>query len=174
MSNGFIHIYTGRGKGKTTAAIGLALRAKSRGLRVLFMQFMKGSAESGEIGILKKISIATKKFSKIRSPLFYPDTDKMELRKETVKAISQIKKIMQNDKFDMIILDEFNCLLSRGILTESAAIELISKKPARLELVLTGRGATRRLIAVADYVTEMKVIKHPFAKGAKARKGIEY
>ncbi len=81
---------------------------------------------------------------------------------------------MEDKKFDMIVLDEFNCLLDEGLLTEGEAIDFISNKPVDLELVLTGRGTTKKLIQAADYVTEMKMIKHPYSKGIRARKSIEY
>lgn len=81
---------------------------------------------------------------------------------------------MQNERFDMIILDEFNCLLAEGLLTDNEAIDFISHKPEHMELVLTGRGATKRLIEAADYVTGMKMLKHPFSRGIRARRGIEY
>ncbi len=174
MKHGCVHIYTGEGKGKTTAAVGLAIRAKSRGLKVLFVQFMKGGADSGEINILKNISVTTKKFSRIRSPYFYPDINRKQLKKDVNEAVAYIKKIAAGAGFDMLILDEFNCLLAEGLLTDEAAVDLILNKPEQLELVLTGRGATKRLIEAADYVTEMKIVKHPFSKGIKARRGIEY
>lgn len=135
---------------------------------------MKGRTSSGEIRVLKNISVTTKNFPKIRSPYFYPDIDKKQLKKDVSKALSYIKKIMKENRFDMIILDEFNCLLLEGLLTDNEAIDLISYKPEELELVLTGRGATKRLIKTADYVTEMKMIKHPFSRGIRARKSIEY
>lgn len=174
MQQGCIHIYSGEGKGKTTAAVGLAIRAKSRGLRVLFAQFMKGSADRGEISILKKLSVTTKKFPQIHPPYFNPDIDREKLRKEVIKALEYTKKVMKKGNFDMVILDEFNYLLAESLLTEDEAMDLISHKPDHLELVLTGRGATKRLIQTADYITDMKMIKHPFSKGIKARKGIEY
>ncbi|MBI4688784.1 MAG: cob(I)yrinic acid a,c-diamide adenosyltransferase [Nitrospirae bacterium] len=174
MSTGCIHIYTGEGKGKTTAAVGLAVRAKSRGLRVLFVQFLKGGADAGEVSILKDISVTIKKFSDIQSPFFNPDIDRGQLKKDVDKALAYVKSVMQKEGFDMIILDEFNCLLVEGLLTEDKAVDFISNKPDRLELVLTGRGATKRLIEAADYVTEMKMIKHPFSKGMGARRGIEF
>ncbi len=174
MQKGYIHIYTGNGKGKTTAAIGLAIRAKSRGLRVLFVQFMKGGTEAGEISLLKKLSISTKKFSKILSPYFHPEADRATLKKEVANALMSIKKIMRKESFDLIILDEFTHLISEGLLTEKDAVDFISDKPGALELVITGRGAPENLIAVADYVTEMKMIKHPLTSGIKARKGIEF
>lgn len=174
MTKGFIHVYTGHGKGKTTASVGLAIRAKSRGLKVLFVQFMKGGADSGEISILKKISVETKKFNKIRSPLFDPGINRKELKKEVDKAILELREIMLSGRFDIIILDEFNCLLPGGLITESEMIDFIAHKPENLELILTGRGATKKLLSIADYVTEAKMIKHPFTQGIRARKGIEY
>lgn len=174
MSKGCIHIYTGEGKGKTTASVGLTVRARSRGLRILFVQFMKGGATPGEINLLRDIHVSIKKFSKIRSPYFNPDIDRKQLRKYVDEAITYIEDVMNNKNFDMIVLDEFNCLITEGLLSEDRAVKLISSKPANLELILTGRGATKRLIQTADYVTEMRVIKHPFSKGIKARKGIEY
>lgn len=174
MKHSYIHIYTGDGKGKTTAAAGLAVRAKSRGLKVLFVQFMKSDIEKGEISVLKDLSVTIKKFSKISSPFFNPNLNKDQLKKSTAKAVNFIKKIMQNEEFDMIILDEFNCLLSEKLITEDEALDLISNKPSSLELVLTGRGATKKLMEKADYVTEMKMTKHPFSGGLKARKGIEF
>ncbi|MEW6214144.1 MAG: cob(I)yrinic acid a,c-diamide adenosyltransferase [Nitrospirota bacterium] len=174
MRKGLIHIYTGEGKGKTTAAVGLAIRAKSRRLRVLFAQFMKGNKKGGELELLESLSIKTKRFNRVLSPYFYPDIDKEKLKRETNKSLKNIKKIMSSDDFDLIVLDEFNCLIPEGLLTENEAVDLITHKPERLELVLTGRGATERLIKAADYVTNMKMIKHPFSKGIMARKGIEY
>ncbi|MCE5194219.1 MAG: cob(I)yrinic acid a,c-diamide adenosyltransferase [Nitrospiraceae bacterium] len=174
MKHGCVHIYTGKGKGKTTAAVGLAVRAKSRGLKVLFIQFMKSDVDKGETNVLKNLSVKIKKFSKISSPFFNPDINRDQLKKNTTKALSFIKKITRNEKFDMIILDEFNCLLSEKLITEDEALDLILNKPSSLELVLTGRGATKRLIRNADYVTEMKITKHPFSNGVKARKGIEF
>ncbi|MBM4135267.1 MAG: cob(I)yrinic acid a,c-diamide adenosyltransferase [Nitrospira sp.] len=174
MRKGLVHIYTGEGKGKTTAAVGLAIRAKSRGLRVLFAQFMKGDKKGGEIELLKKLSIKTKRFQRVLSPYFYPNIDKEKLKFETYKSLKNINKIILSNDFDLIVLDEFNCLIQEGLLTENEALELISNKPANLELVLTGRGATKRLIEIADYVTEMNGVKHPFYSGISARKGIEY
>jgi len=171
---GCIHIYTGEGKGKTTAAVGLAIRAKSRGLRVLFAQFMKGRASTGEVNILRDISVTVKRFYRIRSPFFYPDIDMEQLKKNVDEALAYIKRVIQRGRFDVIVLDEFNCLVDEGLLSEDRAINLLSNRPANLELILTGRGVTKRLIQTADYVTEMKMIKHPFLKGVRARKGIEY
>lgn len=174
MKKGLIHIYTGNGKGKTTAAVGLAIRAKSRGLKVLFVQFMKNKNIGGEISLLKKLSIKTKCFEKVRSPLFNPKNDKEKIKKEICKAILYIKKIFSENKFDLVILDEFNCLVDQKLFKEADALNFIVNKPHNLELVITGRCKTGKLKRIADYVVEMKLVKHPFTKGIKARKGIEF
>lgn len=174
MTKGCIHIYTGNGKGKTTAAIGLAIRAKGRGFRVLLAQFMKGRINSSEINVLKNSSVTIKRFHNICSPYFHPDIDRKQLRKEVIKAIAYIKTVMEKGIFNLIILDEFNCLIAENLITDNEAIDLISYKPESLELVLTGRGATKKLIDIADYATEMRMIKHPFSRGIRAKKGIEY
>lgn len=171
---GLIHVYTGEGKGKTTAALGLALRAKSRGFKVLFAQFMKSSVRSSELQMLKKLSICIKNFDSVSSPLFSPGTDRIKIRENVMTALNHLKKIMASDDFDLIILDEFNCILSESLITDEEAMDFIARRPERLELVLTGRGATDRLVDLADYVTYMKSVKHPFGKGLKARKGIEF
>ncbi|MEW6108454.1 MAG: cob(I)yrinic acid a,c-diamide adenosyltransferase [Nitrospirota bacterium] len=174
MTNGLIHIYTGDGKGKTTAAVGLAIRAKSRGLRTLFVYFFKESKPSGETNILKDIGIQILIFDKVKSPLFNPDIDKLSLKEAVQEAISFLKDIFSEENFDMIILDEFICLTTEGLLSEDEAVQFITSKPAGLELVLTGRGATEKMINVADYVTFMQKLKHPFKNNIKGRKGIEF
>lgn len=174
MLKGYVHIYTGCGKGKTTAAVGLALRAQSRGLRVLFVQFMKGGKTISETKLLEQCAVTVKKFNSVRSPLFDPDVKKSYLKKHMFKALDDIKKIMIKKDFDVIILDEFLCLLSEKLLTDREALDFISHRPFETELVLTGRGAPKKLIQAADYATEMKMLKHPFSKKVPARKGIEY
>lgn len=171
MEKGLIHIYTGTGKGKTTAAVGLALRAKSRGFRVLFAQFMK-TKKDNELKLLERVSVKVIQFSDILSPYFHPDINKGEQKKRVSRAFHQIQNI--TGKFDLIILDEFTHLIRTGLMSEESALEFLREKPAHLELVLTGRGAPKSLLKAADYVTEMKEIKHPHKKGVKAREGIEY
>src|SRR5512147_855389 len=107
MATGLIHIYTGDGKGKTTAAVGMAVRAKSRGLRVLFVQFFKESDSGSETAALNSISIQTINFREVKSPFFNPGIDKSVLRKNATKALSQLKDIFHKDSFDLIVLDEF-------------------------------------------------------------------
>ncbi len=174
MKKGLIHIYTGIGKGKTTAAVGLAIRAKSRGLKVLFVQFMKNKNIGGEIVLLKKLSIKTKCFEKVCSPFFNPKHNREKTKNEIAKAILFLNKIFAENKFDLVILDEFNCLVDQKLINKSEALKFISSKPDNMELVLTGRCRPKELEYIGDYITEMKLVKHPLTKGIKARKGIEF
>jgi len=170
---GLIHIYTGDGKGKTTSALGLALRAKNRGKRILFAQFFKEKDDRNELSLLEKLGINILVFDSIKSPFFNPSIDKGYLKDETEKALTILDGLISSDAFDLVVLDEFICLVSEEIISESDAIAFLRKKPVALELVLTGRGASESIMAEADYVTYMKHIKHPYDKGIKARKGIE-
>ena len=171
MKRGLTHIYTGEGKGKTTASVGIAVRAKSSGLRVLFAQFMK-MTKGGETELLKKNHIDVIRFDKIPSPFFHPDLDRKKAIEEAKKAIKKLSARLA--EYDLVVLDEFTYLITERLVSKEGAEEFISKRPAGTEMVLTGRGAPRWLIGLADYVTEMKEIKHPLAKNVKARKGIEY
>ncbi len=171
MQRSFVHIYTGDGKGKSTAAAGLAVRARSRGLRVLFVQFMKSGVTGGELELLESISVDVKRFPGVKSPLFNPSLPLDELKKNALMALNEVRELA--DGYDLVIIDEFNNLVGAGIVSESYAIEFV-KGFLDSELVLTGRGATEGMIEVADYVTEMKCVKHPYKKGQKARMGIEY
>lgn len=174
MKKGLIHIYTGDGKGKTTAALGLAVRARSRGLRVMLVQFFKERQAGVDIHLLGEIGIESRIFDKVKSPYFNPSLDINVLRREADDALSRVKEIISEERHDLIVLDEFICLVSENVLAEDKALEFLSGKPFSLELVLTGRGATERLMNSANYVTEMKMIKHPYAENIKARRGIEF
>jgi cob(I)alamin adenosyltransferase len=172
MSTGLVHIYTGDGKGKTTAAAGLAIRAKSRGLKVLFAQFMKEADGGGEVEILEKVGVEVVSYDRVLSTIFNPDADRDELRNEALRALESVKTRLP--EFDMAILDEFIYVIDEGLITEDEAVSFIKEKPEGVELVLTGRGATGALIDVADHVTEMKDVKHPLEEGIRARPGIDY
>jgi len=171
MKKGFIHIYTGDGKGKTTAALGLLLRALGQQKKVCLIQFMK-SSQYGEIKFLKKLkSVTTKQFG---SHSFIKkgkvsQQDKIKAEKALAFAQKALKK-----KYDLLVLDEIIMAVFFKLIKEKEVIELIDNKPKRLELILTGRRASAKLVKLADLVTEMKEIKHYFQKGIKARKGIEY
>ncbi len=171
MKKGLLHIYTGEGKGKTTASVGLSVRARSRGLRVLFSQFMK-QREGGEHEKLKELGIEVMRFVDILSPVFHPDADIKEQRKNTRRALKEIASRMGD--FDLIVMDEFLNLVKQGLINDKEALEFLNSRPEGLELVVTGRGASPKLIDAADYVTEMRLLKHPFRSGVRARKGIEY
>jgi cob(I)alamin adenosyltransferase len=175
MNKGLIHVYTGDGKGKTTAAVGLALRAIGHGKNVLILQFLKSkSKDSGEIITARKAGIKVIKFKGVTSPLFEREVKPSELKDSVKKALAFSLKEIKSNSYDLIILDEFNNLLSSGLASMEDVKKIIEEKPERLELVFTGRGAPEELIKLADYVTEMRMIKHPFNRGIKARKGIEF
>jgi cob(I)alamin adenosyltransferase len=172
MSTGLVHIYTGEGKGKTTASVGLAVRARSRGLKVLFAQFMKEAEGGGEVELLEKLGVEFVSYDKVLSTVFNPNADREEIRKEALTALEAVRARLE--EFDLAILDEFLYVVDEGLITEGEALALIKEKPAKVELVLTGRGATNALIDAADHVTEMKDVKHPFTEGVGARRGIDY
>ncbi len=175
MSKGLIHIYTGEGKGKTTSAFGLAKRAAGHGRRVLILQFLKSrTKESGEALSAKKLGIKVLKFENQTTPLFDKSVKLEDLKESIRKAITSAIESIRSDEYDLVILDEFNTVLGGNYATIADVKEIIEAKPEKLELVFTGRGAPDELIELADYATEMKLIKHPFEKGVKARKGIEF
>ncbi len=172
---GLIHIYTGEGKGKTTAAMGLAMRAMGQGKKVLILQFLKsGLRDSGEALAAKKLHIKFVRFKDQISPLFNPKVKISELKKSVKKAIAFSLQEIKSGSYDLIIMDEFNNLFTNDCVTMGDVKRILGEKPATLELVFTGRGAPQELIDIADYVTETRLIKHPFTKGVKARSGIEF
>lgn len=168
---GLVQIYTGKGKGKTTASLGLAFRASGQGLRVLFIQFVKGRGTCGE-------HLAAEK-SRLFEIIRLNTEDHFEQKEEAVKnAVAKTYKTalekIKSGSFDLIILDEIFIALKCGYLSEEEVAKLIKEKPSGLELVLTGRYATENIISMADLVTEMSLIKHPKDKDIPARRGIEY
>lgn len=170
-----IEVYTGDGKGKTTAAVGLAARARGHNLKVCYICFHKDPEkwEYGEHSILQKLGVDVFSFAK-KHPCFFPDIDVNEMRNECLLGLEFIKKIYQEDKYDMLILDEILISVRDGFLVEDEILELLNKKPEHLELVLTGRGATENILKKGDLVSKIENIKHPFNLGTKKRKGIEY
>lgn len=175
MTKGLIHVYTGDGKGKTTAAFGLAVRAAGHGKNVLILQFLKSRiGNSGEIKSAKKIGVQVIKFKNQTSPLFDPSVKRADLKKSIKKAIASSIEKIKSGKHDLIIMEEFNNVVSNGYASASDLKKIIDSKPEDLEIVFTGRGAPKELKEIADYVTEMKMVKHPANNGIMARKGIEY
>lgn len=171
---GLIQIYTGDGKGKTTASIGQAIRARGHKFKVCFVYFFKNLKDFpyGEMEILKGLGIETVNFVP-QHPHFHKNIRLQGIREECLKALESVKEIFEKN-YDMVILDEILIALRDGFLKEEEILELLENKPGSLELILTGRGATRKIIERADLVTEMKKIKHPFHRGVKERRGIEY
>lgn len=173
---GFIHIYTGDGKGKTTAAIGLGVRACGRGMKVLAVQFLKG-APTGEMYSLKALEpnfilhrgTQTKKFTWEMN-----EEEKAMTAAEQQSIFEFAVEAANKGECDLLILDEALGAISSGMLDKDSLIEFVRCKPERLELVLTGRGAPGELIGLADYVSEIKAVKHPAEKGINGRKGIEF
>jgi len=153
---GYVQVYTGNGKGKTTAAFGLALRAAGAGLKVYIGQFLK----KGE-------------YSELNSINRFKDLIKVEQFGGKRYRFKKIKEIIFSREYDVVILDEINVALYYRLLSEEDLINLIKNKPSDVELVLTGRYASSQIIKIADLVTEMRKIKHYFSKGVTARKGIE-
>jgi cob(I)alamin adenosyltransferase len=173
LEKGLVEVYTGNGKGKTSAAFGLALRAVGRGLRVYIIQFIKGGFDYGELYVIDKLpNLTLKAFGRGKfitaNP---PDREDFKLAKQ---AFQLAKQIVEDGEHDVVILDEINVALSLKLLDLEEVLELIKSKPRHVELVLTGRRAPDQIIEAADLVTEMKEVKHPFNKGIPARKGIEY
>lgn len=178
LDKGLIHIYTGNGKGKTTAAMGLALRAAGHGRKVLICQFLKPPAlDLGERKALKSVDGITIEVLNQPWDMEKSLNDKIAVEKmsdcmqQTLASIAEraVKKI-----YDVIILDEIVFCLDKNLARLSDIKAIIEKRDKSVEIVMTGRGAKQELIDLADLVTEMKSIKHPFEKGAAARKGIEF
>jgi cob(I)alamin adenosyltransferase len=174
MEKGLIEVYTGDGKGKTTVVIGLACRAIGHNLKVCYIYFHKNPERwgYGEFKILKKIGVDIFGFAKE-----HPHFDKVEkekLREECLKGIEFIKKIYEEKKYDVIICDEILISLRDGFLEEEEIIKIMEEKPENVELIFTGRYITEKIIEKADLVSEIKKIKHPYDKGIKSRKGIEF
>jgi cob(I)alamin adenosyltransferase len=173
LEKGIVQVYTGDGKGKTSAAFGLALRAVGRGLKVYVIQFIKGGFDYGELYVIDKLpNIKLKAFGRGKFVIHKPP------RKEDVKlaeeAFKLAKEVVESGEYDMVILDEVNVALNLKLISLEEVLEFIKKKPKHVELVLTGRYAPNEIVEVADLVTEMREVKHPFKKGFQARKGIEY
>lgn len=173
MEKGLIQVYTGNGKGKTTAALGLALRAVGHGLKVLIIQFMKGKINYGEMQSVKKLSpyLTLIKVGHINFvSKSQPDPTDVQYAQE---GFSLAKKAIQNKEYDIVILDEINLAVDYGLIPLSDLLQLMDSKPETVELILTGRNARPEIIDRADLVTEMVERKHYYKKGTKARKGIE-
>lgn len=175
MDKGLIHIYCGDGKGKTTAAMGLAIRAAGRKKKVFITQFLK-SGKSGELVSLEKLNeyitfLPGRPVNKFVWNM--NDEEKMAAKKEHTARFKEILDIINGENYDLLILDEMIATINNGFVELSEVVEFLKNKPETLEVVMTGRDPKEELIKLANYVTEMKCIKHPFEEGIPSRVGIE-
>lgn len=186
---GLVHVYTGDGKGKTTAALGLALRAVGHDLTVYVIQFLKGGGHSGEVCVAERLgpNFKVKQFGKS-----CPYSEEMrkgtidcgnckdcfltrkEEREKVGEALDLAEKTVAQGKYDLVILDEVNNAVARKLTSVARVMKLIKKRKPNVELVLTGRNAPKEIVDAADYVTNMRRVKHPFTKGVRVRHGIDY
>ncbi|MBF0488687.1 MAG: cob(I)yrinic acid a,c-diamide adenosyltransferase [Nitrospirae bacterium] len=168
---GCVQVYTGDGKGKTTAAVGLSVRAVGAGLRVFFAQFIK-TRESSEFAALASLGghFCLRRFGRG----FIRGTPSQDDIMAAQAGLLEAKGAMLSNSYDIVVLDEINVAVSLGLLLSEEIVQLIKDRPECVELILTGRGAPEDIIAAADLVTELREIKHYYHKGIKAREGIEY
>jgi cob(I)alamin adenosyltransferase len=168
---GYIQVYTGNGKGKTTAALGLAIRAAGAGLKVFIAQFIK-MGEYSEIKALKRFKdlITVEQFGSGRFIKGKPSASDIEAAR---KGVEKIKAAFTSGQQNVVIMEEANVAAKLGLLSVDDILKIMDEKPKDVELIITGRGADSRIIEKADLVTEMKEVKHYFQKGVKARTGIE-
>ncbi|MGM0644229.1 MAG: cob(I)yrinic acid a,c-diamide adenosyltransferase [Thermodesulfobacteriota bacterium] len=168
---GYIQVYTGNGKGKTTAALGLAMRAAGAGLTVMIGQFLK-HGEYSEINALKAFNdlITVEQYG---CGKFVRGAPSKEEKESALRGLERLRENIKKNTYDMIIVEEGNVAVTCGLITENDLLELMDMKQENMELVVTGRGATQNIIERADLVTEMVEIKHYFKSGVAARKGVE-
>lgn len=172
MSRGRIIVNTGDGKGKTTAAIGTALRASGHGQKVAIVQFIKGAWNYGESAALAGCSNI--EVTRIGSGFTWLAEDPAVPRALAREAWELGQNLAASDRYDLLVLDELNYAVTEGYVSVEEILDFLSKKPARLSIIITGRNAAPELVDAADTVTEMRFVKHAFDEGAPAKKGIEY
>ena len=175
-TKGLILVHTGDGKGKTTAGLGLALRAWGSGLRVLILQFIKGGWRYGELEAIERLGQLGGRIEirPLGLGLMRSDEDRGKHSRAAAKALQESERMMVSGQYDLIIFDEINYAVKFGLISLDDVLALLDKKPEKLHVLLTGRDARPELIERADLVTEMKLVKHPYQQGIKAQKGIEF
>ncbi|HEY7696355.1 MAG TPA: cob(I)yrinic acid a,c-diamide adenosyltransferase [Nitrososphaeraceae archaeon] len=174
--DGMVIVYTGNGKGKTTAALGVALRAIGHGLKVCMVQFIKGEWHYGELNSLKKLEPDFELIVAGKGFIGIIDDDHAfgEHVKAARTALNIVEQKISRGLFDVIILDEINYAVNLGVLKLEDVMNIIHKRPKKVSLILTGNHACEEIISLADLVTEMREIKHPYKKGIRAKKGIDF
>jgi cob(I)alamin adenosyltransferase len=170
---GLVQVFTGNGKGKTTAAVGTIVRAAGHGLKVFLVSFMKGNYTYGEyktLAQLPNVEIAQFGLRKLTDPARVNAEEKEQAK----AALAAARNAVTSGNYDLVVLDEVNVAVSYNLIALDDVLKLVRDKPPHVELILTGRYADNKLLELADLVTEMVKVKHPFDKGIKARKGIEF
>ena len=173
MSQGLLIVNTGNGKGKTTAALGQAFRAVGHGFRVCFLQFLKGSWKYGELEAAKRFEDLME-IRALGKGFTWKSEDLNEDIQSARDAWDLAKQVIASGKFKMVVLDELTYLITYGMVAEEDILNTLRNRPPELHVVVTGRDASPGLIELADLVTEMNEIKHPFRNGIKAQRGIEF
>jgi cob(I)alamin adenosyltransferase len=175
-SNGLLIVYTGGGKGKTTAALGMAVRSTGYGRRTLILQFIKGSWRYGEIDGLKRLAPEVEFLQGGEGFVGIVDDDKPreDHAAAAQAALALARARVASDSYDLVILDEINYAVDLGLIALDDVIALVKDRPPRLDLVLTGNHAAPEIVELADLVTEMREIKHPYQRGLKAKKGVDF
>ena len=174
--DGLVIVYTGNGKGKTTAALGLAIRAVGYEHKVCMLQFIKGSWHYGEMDSSKKLepNFELIAIGKGFVGILDDNSPREEHEKYAAEALRICREKINSGNYNVVILDEVNYAINLGLIDVQEIIKLIKEKPSNLDLVLTGRDVKEEIVELADLVTEMKEIKHPFKSGIKAKKGIDF
>ena len=173
IGEGYVQVYTGNGKGKTTASLGLAVRAAGHGLRVVIIQFMKGWIDYGELAGVRMLAPYVEIHQAGRDTFVNrknPDPEDVRLARE---GFERARETILGRRADIVVLDEINCAVDFGLLPVAEVLELVRSRPEGMELVLTGRGAPPEILDAADLVTEMRDVKHYYEKGVDARTGVE-
>ena len=189
LYEGMIHVYTGEGKGKTTASLGLAMRAAGHGYKTCIIQFMKGNVAYGEQETANKLSpyitirpmgregCVRREILTKGSPPAAADQPEVTPWSEDIKlaqeAVALAREVLTGGEYDIVVLDEINVAVAYGLITEAMVLRLMAERPAHVELILTGRYATPEIVKRADLVTEMVEIKHYYQRGVQSRFGIE-
>ena len=170
-----LQIYCGDGKGKTTAALGLLLRAAGAGMRVHFVQFLKGGASSELVSLACLPGVTVRRCDRDYGFTFrMSDTDKAQITACHNTLLAEVQEVLTQCRAELVVLDEFFAAYNSRLLDTEQAEQLVRTCPASVELVLTGRNPAAQFLELADYVSDIHVVKHPYTKGVAARKGIEY
>ena len=173
LEKGLIQVYTGEGKGKTTAALGLALRALGYGLKVVMIQFLKGNRQTGELAMARRLSPGLEIKPMGRNGFVDPNSLRPDDLNLARAALEEAQRVLDAELCDLLILDEINVAVSMGLVPENAVLRLMDSKPEDVEMILTGRNTPRSFLEKADLVTTMECTKHYFEQGQAARVGIE-